>query len=47
MELNTYLLRLIEEDAPYGDLTSAAVIPDISCDAVIRAEQTGSNSGSR
>lgn len=41
MELNTYLLRFIEEDAPYGDLTSAAVIPDISCDAVIRAEQPG------
>jgi len=41
MELKTYLLRFIEEDAPYGDLTSAAIIPDISCDAVIRAEQTG------
>jgi nicotinate-nucleotide pyrophosphorylase (carboxylating) len=41
MELKKYLLQLIEEDAPYGDATSAAVIPDISCDAVIRAEQSG------
>ncbi len=41
MELNKYLLRFIEEDAPYGDVTSAAVIPDITCDAVIRAEQPG------
>ena len=36
-----YLLRFIEEDAPSGDLTSAAVIPDICCNAVIRAEQAG------
>ena len=36
-----YLLRFIEEDAPIGDVTSAAVIPDITCDAVIRAEQDG------
>jgi nicotinate-nucleotide pyrophosphorylase (carboxylating) len=41
MELLDYLLRFIEEDAPYGDVTSAAVIPDITCDAVIRAEQEG------
>jgi nicotinate-nucleotide pyrophosphorylase (carboxylating) len=41
MELNNYLLRFIEEDAPFGDVTSAIVIPDISCDAVIKAEQTG------
>jgi nicotinate-nucleotide pyrophosphorylase (carboxylating) len=41
MELLNYLLRFIEEDAPYGDVTSAAVIPDITCDAVIRAEQAG------
>lgn len=36
-----YLLRFIEEDAPFGDITSAAVIPDISCTAIIRAEQSG------
>ncbi len=41
MELLNYLLRFIEEDAPYGDVTSAAVIPDITCEAVIRAEQAG------
>jgi nicotinate-nucleotide pyrophosphorylase (carboxylating) len=36
-----YLLRFIEEDAPFGDVTSAAVIPDITCNAVIKAEQEG------
>jgi len=36
-----YLLKFIDEDAPYGDVTSEAVIPDISCRAVIRAEQDG------
>lgn len=36
-----YLLRFIEEDAPFGDVTSAAVIPDITCNADIRAEQAG------
>jgi nicotinate-nucleotide pyrophosphorylase (carboxylating) len=36
-----YLLRFIEDDAPFGDVTSAAVIPDITCNAVIRAEQAG------
>ena len=41
MVLLDYLLRFIEEDAPTGDVTSAAVIPDITCDAVIRAEQEG------
>jgi nicotinate-nucleotide pyrophosphorylase (carboxylating) len=41
MELHKYLLWLIEEDAPYGDVTSEAVIPDISCDAVIKVEQGG------
>jgi nicotinate-nucleotide pyrophosphorylase (carboxylating) len=35
------LLRFIDEDAPFGDVTSASVIPDITCDAVIRAEQPG------
>ncbi|MDD1680120.1 MAG: carboxylating nicotinate-nucleotide diphosphorylase [Methanoregula sp.] len=36
-----YLLRFIEEDSPFGDITSDAVIPDKSCNAVIRAEQEG------
>jgi nicotinate-nucleotide pyrophosphorylase (carboxylating) len=36
-----YLLRFIEEDSPFGDITSEAVIPDCSCRAVIRAEQDG------
>ncbi len=36
-----YLLQFIEEDAPSGDITSAAIIPDISCNAVIRAEEEG------
>lgn len=35
------LLHYIEEDAPSGDVTSEAVIPDISCSANIRAEQDG------
>ena len=39
MVLIDYLLHFIEEDAPFGDITSAAVIPDISCNAVIRVEQ--------
>jgi nicotinate-nucleotide pyrophosphorylase (carboxylating) len=41
MVLIDYLLHFIEEDAPFGDVTSAAVIPDISCKGVIRAEQPG------
>jgi nicotinate-nucleotide pyrophosphorylase (carboxylating) len=45
MELLDYLLQFIEEDAPYGDVTSASVIPDITCDAVIRAEQAGTVAG--
>ncbi len=36
-----YLLQFIHEDAPFGDATSDAVIPDISCHAIIRAEQAG------
>lgn len=36
-----YLLRFIEEDAPFGDITSDAVIPQVPCRAVIRAEQGG------
>lgn len=36
-----YLLRFIEEDAPFGDVTSDAVIPERTCRAVIRSEQEG------
>jgi nicotinate-nucleotide pyrophosphorylase (carboxylating) len=36
-----YLLGFIEEDAPFGDVTSDAVIPKRTCRAVIRAEQEG------
>ena len=35
------LLKFIEEDAPSGDITSEAIIPDITCRAVIRTEQEG------
>jgi nicotinate-nucleotide pyrophosphorylase (carboxylating) len=41
MELLKYLLQFIENDAPYGDVTSAAIIPNITCEAVIKAEQDG------
>ena len=41
MVLIAYLLRFIQEDAPFGDVTSAAVIPDVTCNAVIRVEQPG------
>ena len=36
-----YPLRFIEEDSPFGDVTSDTVIPDKTCSAVIRAEQEG------
>jgi nicotinate-nucleotide pyrophosphorylase (carboxylating) len=35
------LLRFIAEDAPAGDVTSDAIIPDVGCAAIIRAEQDG------
>jgi len=35
------LLRFLKEDAPAGDVTTDAIIPDISCTAAIRAEQEG------
>jgi len=35
------LLKFIGEDAPFGDVTSDAVVPDVNCRAVIRAEQDG------
>jgi|WetSurMetagenome_2_1015567.scaffolds.fasta_scaffold253606_2 nicotinate-nucleotide pyrophosphorylase (carboxylating) len=41
MELLDHMLRFIEDDAPSGDVTSASIIPDITCNAVIRAEQAG------
>lgn len=39
------LLKFVGEDAPFGDVTSDSVIPDISCRAVIRAEQDGVAAG--
>jgi nicotinate-nucleotide pyrophosphorylase (carboxylating) len=36
-----YLLHFIQEDAPHGDATSDAIIPDVICNAVVRAEQEG------
>jgi len=36
-----YLLHFINEDAPSGDVTSEAVIPDICCRSDIVAEQAG------
>ncbi len=37
-----YLLRFLEEDAPFGDVTSEAVIPeDVKAKAVIIAKQEG------
>jgi len=41
MVMLEYLLKFIEEDTPSGDVTSAAIIPDITCNAVIRSEQAG------
>ncbi|MFA7563336.1 MAG: carboxylating nicotinate-nucleotide diphosphorylase [Methanoculleus sp.] len=35
------LLRFVREDAPWGDATSEAVVPDVVCRAVIRAKDTG------
>jgi nicotinate-nucleotide pyrophosphorylase (carboxylating) len=42
-----YLLHFIEEDSPFGDITSDAIIPDCTCRAVIRAEQEGIIAGVR
>ena len=36
-----YLVQFVREDAPFGDATSDAVIPEVSCHAIIRAEQAG------
>lgn len=35
------LLAFLKEDIPAGDVTSDAIIPDVSCTATIRAEQDG------
>jgi len=35
------LLRFVREDAPWGDLTSETVVPDVVCRAVIRAKGSG------
>jgi len=35
------LLRFVREDAPWGDLTSETVVPDVVCRAVIRAKSSG------
>jgi len=34
-----YLLNFIREDAPFGDITSENVIPDVDCRAIVRIEQ--------
>lgn len=34
-----YLLRFLNEDIPFGDITSESVIPDITCRAVVTAEE--------
>ena len=36
-----YLLHFIDEDTPYGDLTSEAVIPAVRCRAEISSEESG------
>jgi nicotinate-nucleotide pyrophosphorylase (carboxylating) len=36
-----YLLSFLEEDAPFGDITSEAVVPDTECEARIIARQSG------
>ncbi len=40
-----YLLRFIEEDAPWGDATSEAVVPDVVCRAQILAKASGTVAG--
>ncbi|WP_292519748.1 carboxylating nicotinate-nucleotide diphosphorylase [Methanoculleus sp.] len=39
------LLRFVREDAPWGDVTSETVVPDIPCRAVIRAKDSGTVAG--
>lgn len=46
MVLLSYLLRFLEEDGPFGDVTSEAVIPkDLNAKAVIMAKQEGTIAG--
>jgi nicotinate-nucleotide pyrophosphorylase (carboxylating) len=40
-----YLLKFIDEDTPSGDVTSESIIPEVTCRAVIRAEQDGVAAG--
>ena len=35
------LLRFIREDAPWGDVTSETVVPDVTCRAIVRAKSQG------
>ena len=35
------LIDYVDEDCPNGDITSEAVIPDVTCDAIIIAENDG------
>ena len=41
MTMLNHLLQFVDEDAPSGDVTSDSVIPDITCEAVIKSEQDG------
>jgi nicotinate-nucleotide pyrophosphorylase (carboxylating) len=35
------LVRFVDEDAPAGDVTTMAVVPDVRCSAVIEAKEKG------
>jgi len=39
------LLRFIREDAPWGDVTTDTVVPDVACRAVVRAKDRGTIAG--
>ncbi|CVK32358.1 carboxylating nicotinate-nucleotide diphosphorylase [Methanoculleus bourgensis] len=39
------LLRFIREDAPWGDVTTDTVVPDVACRAVVRAKDRGAIAG--
>jgi len=39
------LLRYLDEDCPSGDTTSETVIPDIGCNAIVKAENEGTVAG--
>ncbi|HDR73691.1 MAG TPA: carboxylating.nicotinate-nucleotide diphosphorylase, partial [Methanoculleus sp.] len=41
MEWIEDLVRFVREDAPFGDVTTEAVVPDITCVARIQAKQDG------